>query len=51
MNGGIILFIMEGTSDKDTLIPYITQQILKYKIMTTVKIIGGDVTDTDDCFF
>ncbi len=44
MNGGIILFIMEGTSDKDTLIPYITQQILKYKIMTTVKIIGGDVT-------
>lgn len=44
MRGGHILFIVEGKSDKDALIPYITDQVMENKIQTTVKVVGGDIT-------
>lgn len=43
MKGNIILFIVEGPTDKDALIPYIEQELLSLKLKTTVQIMHGDI--------
>lgn len=43
MVGGLILFIVEGPSDQDALLPFITKEIYNNKIRTTIKIMHGDL--------
>lgn len=43
MKGNVILFIVEGPTDKDALIPYIEQELLNLKLRTTVQIMHGDI--------
>ena len=43
MAGNVVLFIVEGPTDKDALIPYIEQEFIDMKLKTTVQIMHGDV--------
>lgn len=43
MKGNVILFIVEGPTDKDALMPYIEQELLNLKLKTTVQIMHGDI--------
>lgn len=43
MSGKVLLFIVEGPSDKDAIMPFITAELARQKIKTTVKIIHGDI--------
>lgn len=37
MAGNVVLFIVEGPTDKDALIPYIEQEFIDMKLKTTVQ--------------
>ena len=43
MKGGVILFIVEGPSDETAIMPFITEELRKQRIRTTVKILHGDI--------
>ena len=43
MKGKVILFIVEGPTDKDAIMPFITEELSREKIKVTVKIIHGDI--------
>jgi hypothetical protein len=49
MQKGIIIFMVEGPSDHDALIPYIEQQLIELKIKVTIKEMHGDIlTEYED---
>lgn len=43
MKGGVILFIVEGPSDHDALIPYLEQHLIESSLKVTVKEMHGDI--------
>lgn len=43
MKGKVILFIVEGPSDQDALIPWIAEELRKLRIRATVKVVYGDI--------
>ncbi|MGL5054603.1 MAG: hypothetical protein ACRC54_02800 [Fusobacteriaceae bacterium] len=43
MKGGVILFIVEGPSDHDALIPYLEQNLIESSLKVTVKEMHGDI--------
>ncbi|MGL4946674.1 MAG: hypothetical protein ACRCZ0_01675 [Cetobacterium sp.] len=43
MREKVILFIVEGPSDQDALIPWIANELKKVKIKATVKVVYGDL--------
>lgn len=52
MKGGVILFIVEGPSDETALMPFLTEELRKQRIRTTVKVVHGDIlTDRVDRSF
>lgn len=43
MTGGVILFILEGTSDETAIVTFVSDYLKKNKIRTTVKCMHGDI--------
>lgn len=43
MKGGVVLFIVEGPSDEAAITAFITEELRKQKIRTTVKVMYGDI--------